>query len=77
MSEQAEQSFVVKGLREESLDAGDATWRGHITNVLRGDRRPLGDLADVADFIVPCLEDMGVRLGRGWRIRSWLCHRLM
>jgi hypothetical protein len=77
MSEQAEQSFVVKVWREESLDAGAATWRGHITNVLRGDRRSLGDLADVADFIVPCLEDMGVRLGRGWRIRSWLCHRLM
>jgi hypothetical protein len=76
-SEQAAQSFVVKVWREEALDAGDATWRGHITNVLRGDRRSLADLTDVADFIVPCLEEMGVQLGRGWRIRSWLCHRLM
>jgi len=77
MSEQATQSFVVKVWREESSQAGGATWRGHITNVLRGDRRPLADLTDVADFIVPSLEEMGVRLGRGWRIRSWLCHRLM
>jgi hypothetical protein len=76
-SELVEQSFFVKVWREESLNDGAATWRGQITNVLRGDRRSLADLTDVADFIVPCLEEMGVGLRRGWRFRSWLCHHLM
>jgi hypothetical protein len=65
--------FIVKVWLEETTEqAGRVTWRGHVTHVSSGERRYLRDLDDIAAFIAPYLEKMGVRLGLLWRVRQWL-----
>jgi hypothetical protein len=55
-------SFIVKVWLEESIEeAGDATWRGHITHVPGEERRYLHTLDDIVEFIGPYLERMGVK----------------
>jgi hypothetical protein len=55
-------SFIVKiWLEETTEEAGQATWRGHITHVPSGERRYVQDLGDIAAFIAPYLERMGVK----------------
>jgi hypothetical protein len=57
-------SFIVKiWLEETAEEAGQATWRGHITHVSDGERRYLKDLDGITAFIAPHLEQMGVKLG--------------
>jgi hypothetical protein len=57
-------SFIVKiWLEETAEEAGQARWRGHITHVPSGERRYVQDLDDIAAFIAPYLEKMGVKLG--------------
>ena len=69
--------FILKiWLEETAEEAGRATWRGHITHVPSGERRYIQDLDGIAAFISPYLEEMGVRLGAGWRARRWLGHLL-
>ncbi|MFQ5856217.1 MAG: hypothetical protein ACE5LU_11295 [Anaerolineae bacterium] len=66
-------SFIVKIWLEETVEeAGQATWRGHITHVPSGDRRYLKDLDDISNFVVPYLDRMGVKLDMRWRVRQWL-----
>ncbi len=56
------QSFIVKVWIEESAEeAGEATWRGHVTHVPDQERRYLHTLDDIVDFIAPYLELMGVQ----------------
>jgi hypothetical protein len=58
--------FIVKIWLEESAEeAGEATWRGHITHVPSGSRRYISRLADISAFIVPYLKQMGVRVTTG------------
>lgn len=65
--------FIVKiWLEETAVEAGQATWRGHITHVPSGERRPVKDLDDIVAFIVPYLEAMGVEFGVRWRMKRWL-----
>lgn len=62
MSELAPQSFIIKiWLEETAAEAGEATWRGHITHVPSGERRYLDDLEGITAFIAPYLAGMGVR----------------
>ena len=64
--------FIVKIWLEETVEeAGRAVWRGHITHVPTGERRYLKDLDEIAVFIAPYLEGMGVDLGIRWRMRNW------
>jgi len=66
-------SFIVKIWLEETVEeAGQATWRGHITHVPNGDRHYLKDLDDISNFVVPYLDRMGVKLDMRWRVRQWL-----
>jgi hypothetical protein len=59
-------SFIVKiWLEEIARKTGRATWRGHITLVTTGKRRYFQDLAEIATFIAPYLEEMGVKVGTG------------
>lgn len=68
-------SFIVKiWLEEPARATRRARWRGHITHVQSGERRYLKNLAGVADFIAPYLEEMGVRGARRGRLRGWLSH---
>jgi len=65
--------FIVKiWLEETAEEAGRATWRGHITHVPSGKRRYFEDLDDVAVFIEPYLEGMGVELDLCRRVRQKL-----
>jgi hypothetical protein len=69
-------SFIVKIWREEvSAHTDQAVWRGHITHVPGGERRYLRNLGDLSTFIVPYIEEMGVKLALWWRVRQWLNRR--
>ena len=71
--ESTTQSFVVKVWVEESAEkTSQGVWHGHITHVPSGEQRYLKNLDEIGDFIAPHLEEMGVKLGMGWRIRRWL-----
>jgi hypothetical protein len=60
--EAAPQSFIVRvWLEETAEEAGRATWRGHITHVPGGEQRYVQDLDEVPAFIMPYLEQMGIR----------------
>jgi hypothetical protein len=55
--------FIVKiWLEEMAQEAGQATWRGHITHVPSGTRRYIQALDDILIFIAPYLRQMGVQL---------------
>jgi len=67
------QSFVVKIWVEESAeDMSRGVWHGHITHIPSHQRRYLKDLSEIQDFIVPHLEEMGVKVSKRWRLRGWL-----
>jgi hypothetical protein len=66
-------SFIVKiWLEETPQEAGRATWRGSITHVFSKERRYLRDLNEIARFIGPYLQEMGVTSSWRERLRSWL-----
>lgn len=66
-------SFIVKiWLEEAAEEAGQARWRGHITHVPSGERHYLRNLDDIAFFVGPYLDAMGVRLEMRWRVWRWL-----
>ena len=63
-------SFIIKIWLEETLaEDGRAVWRGHITHVPGGTRQYVKELKDITDFIAVYLEQMGVKVKRGWRLR--------
>jgi biotin carboxylase len=65
--------FVVRIWLEDSAgEAHRATWRGHITHVPSGARRYLHSLDDMASFVAPYLESMGIKLSPWWRARRWV-----
>jgi hypothetical protein len=69
-SESTTHSFVVKiWLEEEGDAAGSARWCGHITHVPSGRRRYLSALSDIAAFIVPYLDHLGIWAGQSGRWR--------
>ena len=71
-------SFIVKlWLEETDEDSTNKVWRGHITHVPDGKNRYLKDLSDVADFIAPYLEEMGVEVGKLKRLQRWLKRSLI
>jgi hypothetical protein len=66
------QSFIVKVWLEDTAEAGDhGVWRGHITHIPSHKRRYLKSIGEIEDFIMPYLEEMGVKLGVSWRVRRW------
>ncbi len=66
-------SFIVKLWVERAADeATRATWRGNITHVPDGRRRPVRKLDDITDFIEPYLRGANVGVGRGRQLMRWL-----
>jgi hypothetical protein len=54
--------FVLKiWLEQTEEEAGCATWRGHIRNVMSGERRAVQCLGDVRAFVIHYLESMGIK----------------
>ena len=67
------QSFILKVWVEDSARyVQRGVWHGHITHVPSHERRYLKNLGEIEDFIAPHLEEMGVQLGRRWRLKRWL-----
>jgi hypothetical protein len=67
------QSFILKVWVEDHAEkTGRRAWRSHITHVSSNKRRYLNNLSGIEDFVLPYLEEMGVKLGMRWRIRRWL-----
>lgn len=53
--------FIVKiWLEETAEEAGQATWRGHITHVPTGKRCYMQHLDEIVAFIADFLREMGV-----------------
>lgn len=66
-------SFIVKiWLEETAEEAGQVIWRGRVTHVSSGERRYVKGLDDIVAFIVPYLEEMGVRFGTRSQVKRWL-----
>jgi hypothetical protein len=69
-------SFIIKiWLEKTGKQARPLTWRGHITHVPGGERRYVQSLDDVGLFILPYLEQLGIRLSWCWRWKRWQVHR--
>jgi hypothetical protein len=69
-------SFIVKIWHEEADEgAAGIPWRGHVTHVPGGERHYFEDLREIAAFIRPFLDTMGVTMsGRhslGARLARW------
>src|SRR5262245_58273468 len=45
---------------------------GDIKDVMSGEKRPIYELHDIIHFIIPYLENMGIKIHWSWRLRSWL-----
>jgi hypothetical protein len=66
-------SFIVKvWLEEEATRNSDSIWHGHITHVPSGEKRYLKNLDQIALFIQPYLEAMGIEFGLSEQIRKCL-----
>jgi hypothetical protein len=67
--------FVIRiWLEESAQEAQWATWRGHITHVPSGERCYIQDLDQIQNFIIPYLEDMGIKFGAHSRVRRRISH---
>jgi len=65
--------FIIKIWLEETADeANRPMWRGHIVHVPDGEGRYLEELDNIAAFIAPYLENMGVKFGLLWQVKHWL-----
>lgn len=67
--------FVDIWIEETTAEAGRASWRGSITHIASRKRRHLKDLDDIAAFIRPYLQSMGVEFGAFFRMKRWLKRR--
>jgi hypothetical protein len=66
-------SFVVKIWLEETLEeSGRAVWRGHITHVMSSQRAHFQGFDEMVLFVLPYMDEMGIRLGAGWRLWRFL-----
>ena len=64
--------FIIKiWLEEAAIKGSRAIWRGHITHVPSGERRYLKKLDDIIDFIIPYMEQMGIKIALCVRLKQW------
>jgi len=70
-------AFIVRIWLERREAAGKrAEWRGVIEHVRSGERCYLKNLQDITTFIMPYLENMGVKFETPGRTKRWM-DRLM
>lgn len=76
--ESTDESFVVRvWIEQASADGHQTQWRGHITHIPSGDAQYFKDLAEVPLIMASHLQQMGVKMGFGWRVRQWLVRLLI
>ncbi len=72
-SESRVTSFIVKLWLERSDEPErQVAWHGKVTHVQGGEQHYVANLGDIAEFIVPFLEDLGWQVPFGWRVRRWV-----
>ncbi len=63
-------SFVVKVWSEETGTASPAVvWRGQITHVPSGEQKSFHEISEIATFVAPYLQQLGVKSSWWWRLR--------
>lgn len=73
--ETTDHRFILRVWLEEPPEGTRrAKWRGHITHVPSGARRYFQHLDDIASFVAPYLESMGIKLGPWRRAGRWMKH---
>jgi hypothetical protein len=48
---------------------------GDIRDVMSGAKTPIKDLLDIIDFIIPYMQQMGMRIGWFWQVTIWMKKR--
>jgi hypothetical protein len=67
------QSFVIRiWIEETAEEAGEVTWRGHITHTVNGERHFFMNLNELSTFIWPYLIEMSAKPPIRYRINLWL-----
>jgi hypothetical protein len=45
---------------------------GDIRDVISGAKGPIRDLFDIIEFIIPYMQQMGIRIGWFWQLSIWM-----
>jgi len=53
----------------------ESPYLGDIRDVISGVRSPISNLLDIIDFIIPYMQQMGIRINWFWRLTIWLKKR--
>lgn len=65
--ETSTESFIVKIWTHESdFEAGGTNWRGQVTHVLSGEQRNFRNLAEIEQFMLPYLRELGLEVDSEW-----------
>jgi len=48
---------------------------GEIRDVISGVKSPIRDLLDIIDFIIPYMQQMGIKVGWFWQLTVWMKRR--
>lgn len=75
LTESDVQSFVVKVRLEMSEGDRPRLSYGYITHVASGERHYFKEVGGITEFVVECLQRVGVRPGLHWGARLWLKRR--
>lgn len=66
-------AFIVRVWRERrEIETVVPDWRGMVEHVGSGERRYVKDLDDIVAFIVPYLEELGVRFSIRSQVKRWV-----
>jgi hypothetical protein len=66
-------SFIVKvWLDETDHEPRRRRWRGRVTHIPSGHDCHFVELNEIAFFIIPYLQQLGIKPGWLWRVRQWL-----
>jgi hypothetical protein len=63
--------FWIKIELKENQRTGRQTL-GDIRDVMSGEKQPIYELYDIILFMVPYLENMGIKIRWSWRLGNWL-----
>ncbi len=65
--------FIVRvWLEPRDSPAARPEWRGVIEHAGTRQRRYFKNMSGITEFVEPYLEQMGIRVGQGGRLRRWL-----
>jgi len=70
--ETSTESFIVKiWTSEEESGVDGVNWCGQVTHVLSGEQRFFRNLAEIEQFMLPYLRELGMVVDSEWLRRRW------